>query len=209
LLVAGGGGGGGSECGGDGRAGIETDARAETGAPNANGYGGVTNPCCHFGGGGGAGWLSPGAHGPGPIYCRGGTHWAGGDGVTYGEMAGGDGGFGGGGGGGFLGYAAGGGGGFGGGFGGGQVESQSNRVRRSGGGSSYNAGLDQTNHSGCRAGCGRVTIAAVPEPIVLQAPPHSSPGSPGFGDDRPYRYAGLNAFRLGSYRTGEPPNRTV
>src|SRR6187549_2215838 len=48
LLVAGGGGGGGSEPGGDGRAGIETAARAEIGVPNTNGYGGVTNPCCHF-----------------------------------------------------------------------------------------------------------------------------------------------------------------
>lgn len=178
LLVAGGGGGGGSEAGGDGRAATETNAHPESAVTHTNGHGGLTNPCCYFGGGGGAGWLSPGAHGPGPIYCRGGTHWGGGAGVTYGEMAGGDGGFGGGGGGGFLGYAAGGGGGFGGGFGGGQVESHIHRVRRSGGGSSYNAGLDQTNHSGCRTGDGRVTIIAVLKPIVLQATAPDDSGTP-------------------------------
>jgi hypothetical protein len=178
LLVAGGGGGGGSEAGGDGRAGMDTGAQAETGVPNANGHGGVTNPCCHFGGGGGAGWLSPGASGPGPIYCHGGAHWVGGPGVFYGEMGGGAGGFGGGGGGGFLGYAAGGGGGFGGGFGGGQVESQLNRVRRSGGGSSYNAGLNQINRSGYHEGDGYATIAAATQPIVLEAPPSADSGTP-------------------------------
>ena len=178
LLVAGGGGGGGSEPGGDGRTGIEATPQGEAGIPAASGHGGAVNPCCHFGGGGGAGWLSPGSNGPGPIYCRGGNHWLGGDGVIYGHMAGGDGGFGGGGGGGFLGYAAGGGGGFSGGCGGGQVESTLNRVRRSGGGSSYNSGLDQTNHSGCRAGDGRVTITAVATPIVLQASPSADSGTP-------------------------------
>lgn len=170
LLVAGGGGGGNREEGGDGQASLQTEAKVRTGVSSPNGHGGITNPCIHFGGGSGAGWLSVGAQGPGPIYCHGGTHWTGGAGVAYGELAGGDGGFGGGGGGGFLGYAAGGGGGFGGGFGGGQVESHSHRLLRSGGGSSYNAGLNQINLSGQHFGQGVVTITAVPSPIVVHAP---------------------------------------
>jgi hypothetical protein len=179
LLVAGGGGGGGRDEGGDGQASLQTEAKARTGLASPNGHGGITNPCVHFGGGSGAGWLSAGAQGPGPIYCHGGTHWAGGPGIGYAEMAGGDGGFGGGGGGGFLGYAAGGGGGFGGGFGGGLVESHSHRVLRSGGGSSYNAGLNQINLSGQHFGQGCVTITAVPTPIVIHAPGSFASGRAG------------------------------
>jgi hypothetical protein len=52
-----------------------------------------------------------------------------------------------------------------------------------------------------------VTITAVVVPVVLRLPPHLSPRSPGFGDDRPDRYAGLNSFRLGGDRTDGPPNR--
>jgi hypothetical protein len=178
LLVAGGGGGGGREEGGDARAAVLTETKTQTGLASTYGHGGITNPCGHFGGGGGAGWLSAGAQGPGPIYCHGGAHWTGAAGIAYAEMAGGDGGFGGGGGGGFLGYAAGGGGGFSGGLGGGQMESRATRVLSSGGGSSYNAGLNQINLSGQHFGQGCATITAVVTPIVLHAPAQTASGFP-------------------------------
>jgi len=170
LLVAGGGGGGGCDEGGDGW--VRSDAITRPGCTKGTrpGHGGVTDPCRHFGGGGGTGWFHAGTNGPGPIYCRGGERWGGGAGIVHGGMCGGDGGFGGGGGGGFLGYAAGGGGGYDGGHGGGQVECQLSHVSPSGGGSSYNAGRNQTNQTGFQSGHGAATITAIDVPSLPPAP---------------------------------------
>jgi len=158
LLVAAGGGGGGKFEGGAGRAGGEAFAQASTLPSGHGGSGGLSDPCWHFAGGGGAGWLAHGANGPGPVFCEGGKRWAGGEGPCYNFLAGGSGGFGGGGAGGFLGHACGGGGGFSGGAGGGLVETGLNWTSPSTGGVSYNGGRNQVNHSGRRDGYGYATI---------------------------------------------------
>lgn len=170
LLVAAGGGGGGQEEGGDGQGPVNPPGTLAAGGPAYRATPGETGG--HFGGGGGLGWFVDGPNGPGPIYCRGGTRWTGGEGVAYGFMQGGHGGYGGGGGGGFLGYASGGGAGFEGGAGGGQLECQLDRVRRSGGGTSYNSGRNQVNTGGVQTGDGFVTISAVPpgELVQIKAP---------------------------------------
>lgn len=163
LLAAGGGGGGGSFVGGDGI--VTLDAARNDGYGGRNGAGGASDrdsETFYYTGGGGAGWLSPGAHGAGPTYCRGGGHWEGGEGAVFGGYQGGQGGFGGGGGGSFFGAGSGGGGGYSGGAGGG-----GRKALVSGGGSSYNAGREQLNAPGFQPGDGFVTITAVPTPLVL------------------------------------------
>lgn len=164
ILVAAGGGGGGHVPGGAGRAGGDALPNTRFDPVSRVGKGGLTDPCWHFAGGGGTGWLSPGTNGPGPTYCEGGRQWDGGEGLVYGDIRGGNGGFGGGGGGGFLGHACGGGGGFGGGAGGGLVDSRLHWMSPSEGGISYNAGRHQINRTGAQAGDGFATITAAVVP---------------------------------------------
>lgn len=154
LLAAGGGGGN----GGDGV--VTIDAARGAGSGGRNGHGGASDlGYFHYSGGGGTGWLSAGANGSAPTFCRGGEHWAGGVGFDYCGNHGGNGGFGGGGGGAFIGCGSGGGGGYSGGGGGTQAGPGG------GGGSSYNAGDNQTNTPGVQTGDGEVSIAAVPTPV--------------------------------------------
>ncbi|WP_164976201.1 hypothetical protein [Oleiharenicola lentus] len=164
LLAAGGGGGGGSFAGGEGV--VTNDAVRADGAGGRNGQGGSSeSESFYYTGGGGAGWLGAGASGAGPTYCQGGSLWEGGEGARFGGYIGGHGGYGGGGGGSFFGAGSGGGGGYSGGAGGGGRKGVA-----SGGGGSYNAGREQFNVAGFQRGDGFLTIAMVPEPLVITAP---------------------------------------
>jgi hypothetical protein len=155
MLAAGGGGGGGADPGGD--AVVTPNAARGAGPGGRHGHGGSSDlGVFYYGGGGGAGWLSPGVHGAGPTYCQGGTHWAGGQGASFGGYHGGHGGYGGGGGGCFFRAGAGGGGGYSGGGGGGGRTGISG-----GGGSSYNAGLEPFNAPGVQTGDGWVRISCL------------------------------------------------
>ncbi len=170
LLVAGGGGGG---NGGDGL--ITMDAARGDGPGGRNGQGGATDlGDFHYSGGGGTGWLTPGANGSAPTYCRGGSHWDGGMGADYSGNRGGNGGFGGGGGGAFIGSGSGGGGGYSGGGGGTQVG------LGGGGGGSYIGGENQINTPGIQIGDGYISIVAVPAPffapVAAKTPIYAVPG---------------------------------
>ena len=159
LLAAGGGGGG---NGGDGV--VTLDAADGAARGGKDGRGGAADLVdFHYSGGGGTGWVTGGAFGSAPTYCRGGGHWFGGAGANYCSNEGGRGGFGGGGGGAFVGHGSGGGGGYSGGGGGTQAG------LGGGGGGSYNAGANPTNTPGVQTGDGCVSIVAVPAPVSFRA----------------------------------------
>jgi hypothetical protein len=148
MIAAGGGGGGWSIGDGSGLTTVSAATPSGGGAGGVNGNGGNTTGGCS--GSGGAGWKSGGAssgcNSNGDTGGQSKFDFAGGVGyVSYG----GNGGFGGGGG---TTYGGGGGGGYSGGGG------AANSASRGGGGGSYNAGTNQSNSPGVRAGNGLVVI---------------------------------------------------